>query len=180
MSRRRWALLLCRAAHSPTNRSFQVSGIVFYLSGILFSAIFFSPSITVLSSLVLGSLPAFTVFCFLVSSLRRRTYPSVICSDAHPGFADPAASACGIISGKRKFSGNKTLAGFYGFVIVSSVVLVIAHVLLFNADAFSWVLLKGCVLASIAGGISELFSGFLSRARLGFQAVFLLICSRAR
>jgi dolichol kinase len=160
MSRRRWALLLCRAAHSPTNRCFQVSGIVFYLSGILFSAIFFSPSITVLSSLVLGSLPAFTVFCFLVSSLRRRTYPSVICSDAHPGFADPAASACGIISGKRKFSGNKTLAGFYGFVIVSFVVLVIAHVLLFNADAFSWVLLKGCVLASIAGGISELFSGF--------------------
>ena len=154
--------MLCRATHSPTRCCFQVSGIVFYLSGILFSAIFFSPSITVLSSLVLGSLPVFAVCRCLTLSLRRRMHPPVICSDAHLGFADPAASACGIISGKRKFSGNKTLAGFHGFVIVSSVVLVTAHVLLFNADAFSWVLWKGCVLASIIGGISELFSGFLN------------------
>jgi len=36
-----------------------VSGIVFYLSGVLFSSFFFAPSITVLAALVLGACPCF-------------------------------------------------------------------------------------------------------------------------
>ena len=43
------------SAHQQTISRLQVSGIVFYLSGVLASSVFFSPSVTVLSALVLGT-----------------------------------------------------------------------------------------------------------------------------
>jgi dolichol kinase len=88
-----------------------------------------------------------------------------------PGFADPAASAFGIMFGKRKFSGSKTLAGFYGFVLVSSILLLAAHVVFFRADPLSPAVLKGCVLASVIGGVSELFSGAFRARHAGVISV---------
>lgn len=106
----------------------QVSGIVFYLSGALLSSVLFSPTITILSLLILG-------------------------------FADPAASAFGIKLGKAKFSGNKTLAGFFGFALVSFTVLVTAHLLFVGEHACSWHVVQGYLVVSLIGGTAELFAG---------------------
>jgi hypothetical protein len=80
-----------------------------------------------------------------------------------PGFADPTTSAFGITLGKFKFSGNKTLAGLFGFVLASLAVLLSAHLyFLTSQQALSWVYLKGYLAVSFIGGTAELFSGALS------------------
>jgi CDP-diglyceride synthetase len=76
------------------------------------------------------------------------------------GFADPAASAFGITMGKTKFCGNKTLSGFFGFIIVCFSVLIASHVLLFNDSIYSLELHRGCFVVALVGGIAELVSGF--------------------
>jgi dolichol kinase len=78
-----------------------------------------------------------------------------------PGFADPTASAFGITLGKIKFSGNKTLAGLFGFVIASLAVLLCAHLYFLTAHALSWVHLKGYLAVAFISGVAELFSGAL-------------------
>ncbi len=66
--------------------------------------------------------------------------------------------------GNTKFCGNKTIAGFSGFVLVSFAVLAASHAVLFNDPLHSLDLLRGCFAVAVIGGIAELVSGVCSCA----------------